>query len=138
MFDRQGDTTPPCGEPSVAWRRSSSSRTPAFSHLSIIRRITPSVTRLSRKARRWECEIDRWVETSLGTVAFAEPCLADAFATVASPSRLGRLCSPPPQNPAGGFPALGSHKPHSPPVPFHTVGCSVFAYGSLNHGWASR
>src|SRR3954462_2954950 len=28
--------------------------TPAVSHLSIIRRITPSVTRWSRKARRWQ------------------------------------------------------------------------------------
>src|SRR5215831_21407426 len=59
MFDRQGEITPPCGEPSVAWRRSPSSSTPAFSHLSIILRMTPSVTRLSRNARRWECEIDR-------------------------------------------------------------------------------
>ena len=43
MFERQGEITPPCGEPSVAWRKSPSSRTPAFSHLSIIRRMTPSV-----------------------------------------------------------------------------------------------
>src|SRR6476659_4953803 len=42
----------PCGEPSVAWRRRPSSRTPAFSHLSIIRLMTPSVTRRSRKSRR--------------------------------------------------------------------------------------
>ena len=52
MFERQGEITPPCGEPSVAWRRRPSSRAPAFSHLSIIRRITPSVTRWSRKSRR--------------------------------------------------------------------------------------
>src|SRR5262245_56039394 len=97
-----------------------------------------SLTRFATLTNNRSCRTLWWVETSLATVAFAEPCLADAFATVASPSRLGRLCSPPPQNPAGGFPALGSHKPHSPPVPFHTVGCSVFAYGSLNHGWASR
>jgi hypothetical protein len=58
MFERQGEITPPCGEPSVAWRRRPSSRTPAFSHLSIIRRITPSVTRWSRKSRRWECGIE--------------------------------------------------------------------------------
>src|SRR5262249_6075009 len=57
-FDRQGEITPPCGEPSVAWRRSPSSSTPAFSHLSIILRMTPSVTRLSRNERRWECDID--------------------------------------------------------------------------------
>src|SRR5215831_17900937 len=57
-FDRQGEITPPCGEPSVAWRRSPSSSTPAFSHLSIILRMTPSVTRLSRNERKWECEID--------------------------------------------------------------------------------
>src|SRR6266404_3011280 len=37
MFEKQGEITPPCGEPSVAWRRRPSSRTPAFSHLSIIR-----------------------------------------------------------------------------------------------------
>jgi hypothetical protein len=35
MFERQGEITPPWGEPSVAWRRRPSSRTPAFSHLSI-------------------------------------------------------------------------------------------------------
>src|SRR6202051_4692512 len=58
MFERQGEITPPCGEPSVAWRRRPSSRTPAFSHLSIIRRMTPSVTRRSRKSRRWRCEIE--------------------------------------------------------------------------------
>src|SRR5215468_3012400 len=62
MFDRQGETTPPCGEPSVAWRRSPSSSTPAFSHLSIILRMTPSVTRLSRNARRWECSAPKRVE----------------------------------------------------------------------------
>jgi hypothetical protein len=55
MFERQGAITPPCGEPSVAWRKRPSSRTPAFSHSSIIRRITPSVTRWSRKSRSWEC-----------------------------------------------------------------------------------
>src|SRR5580700_10494116 len=33
IFERQGEITPPCGEPSVAWRRRPSSRTPAFSHL---------------------------------------------------------------------------------------------------------
>src|SRR6516225_4870754 len=58
MFERIGEITPPCGEPSVAWRSSPSSRTPAFSHLSIILRITPSVTRLSRKARRCECGVN--------------------------------------------------------------------------------
>src|ERR1019366_10266269 len=52
MFERQGEITPPCGEPAVAWCRRPSSRTPAFSHLSIIRRMTPSVTRRSRKSRR--------------------------------------------------------------------------------------
>jgi hypothetical protein len=46
----------PCGEPSVAWCRRPSSRTPAFSHLSIIRRITPSVTRWSRKPERKSAE----------------------------------------------------------------------------------
>src|SRR6476620_6263245 len=56
MFERIGEITPPCGEPSVAWRSSPSSRTPAFSQLSIVLRITPSVTRLSRKARRCECD----------------------------------------------------------------------------------
>ena len=40
--ERQGEITPPCGEPSVAWRRRPLSRTPAFNHLSIIRRITQS------------------------------------------------------------------------------------------------
>src|SRR5262249_19788728 len=49
---QQGEITPPCGEPSVVWRRTPSSRIPAFSHLSIIRRITPSMTRRSRKSRR--------------------------------------------------------------------------------------
>jgi len=41
-FERQGEITPPCGEPSAAWRRRPSSRTPAFSHLSIIRRTVRS------------------------------------------------------------------------------------------------
>src|ERR1035437_460650 len=58
IFERQGEITPPCGEPSVAWCKRPSSRTPAFSHLSIIRRMTPSVTRRSRKSRRWECGIE--------------------------------------------------------------------------------
>src|ERR1700752_554666 len=35
-----------------------SSTAPAFSHLSIIRRITPAVTRWSRNARRWEYGIE--------------------------------------------------------------------------------
>src|ERR1700680_5144222 len=48
----------PWADPSVASRRRPSSRTPAFSHLSIIRRMTPSVTRRSRKSRRWECGIE--------------------------------------------------------------------------------
>src|SRR5438132_3978045 len=42
----------PCGEPSVVRRRRPSSTAPAFSHLSIILRMTPSVTRWSRNARR--------------------------------------------------------------------------------------
>src|SRR3954470_23417785 len=57
-FERQGEITPPCGEPSVVRRRKPSSTAPAFSHLSIILRMTPSVTRWSRNARRWECEIE--------------------------------------------------------------------------------
>ena len=44
MFERQGEMTPPCGEPSVVRRRRPSSTAPAFSHLSIILRMTPSVT----------------------------------------------------------------------------------------------
>ena len=58
MFERIGEMTPPCGVPSVTKCRSPSSRTPALSHLPIIRRITPSVTRWSRIARRWECGIE--------------------------------------------------------------------------------
>src|SRR5262249_41634033 len=58
MFERQGEITPPWGEPAVEWRRRPSSRTPAFSHLSIIRRITPSVTRWSRRSRSCECGIE--------------------------------------------------------------------------------
>ena len=57
-FERQGEITPPCGEPSVVRLRRPSSTAPAFSHLSIILRITPSVTRWSRNARRWECGIE--------------------------------------------------------------------------------
>src|SRR5271166_484761 len=57
-FERQGEITPPCGEPSVVRLRRPSSTAPAFSHLSIIRRITPSVTRWSRNARRWEWGIE--------------------------------------------------------------------------------
>ena len=58
LFERQGEITPPCGEPSVVRRKKPSSTAPAFSHLSIILRMTPSVTRWSRNARRWECEIE--------------------------------------------------------------------------------
>ncbi len=47
-----GEITPPYGEPSVDWRSCPFFITPAFNHLSIIRRITPSVTRRSRNARR--------------------------------------------------------------------------------------
>ena len=36
MFERQGEITPPCGEPSVVRCRRPSSTAPAFSHLSII------------------------------------------------------------------------------------------------------
>src|SRR6516162_651980 len=57
-FESQGEITPPCGEPSVVWRKKPSSTAPAFSHLSIILRMTPSVTRWSRNARRWVCEIE--------------------------------------------------------------------------------
>src|SRR4029077_17325065 len=57
-FCVQGVITPPCGEPSVVRRKEPSSTAPAFSHLSIILRMTPSVTRWSRNARRWECEIE--------------------------------------------------------------------------------
>src|SRR5271166_3036959 len=57
-FERQGEITPPCGEPSVVRLRRPPSTAPAFSHLSIIRRITPSVTRWSRNARRWKCGIE--------------------------------------------------------------------------------
>src|SRR4051812_44350616 len=48
----RGDHSP-LGDPWVGRCRRPSSRTPAFSHLSIIRRMTPSVTRWSRKSRRW-------------------------------------------------------------------------------------
>jgi len=49
---------PLAGSPSVVRLRRPSSTAPAFSHLSIILRITPSVTRWSRNARRWECGIE--------------------------------------------------------------------------------
>src|SRR5882762_7160354 len=39
MFESIGEITPPCGVPSVVRRRSPSSSTPAFNHLSIIRRM---------------------------------------------------------------------------------------------------
>src|SRR5580693_6911979 len=48
----------PLREPSVVRLRRPSSTAPAFSHLSIILRMTPSVTRWSRNARRWECGIE--------------------------------------------------------------------------------
>ena len=50
-FESIGEITPPCGVPLVPKCRSPFSSTPALSHLSIMRRITPSVTRWSRKAR---------------------------------------------------------------------------------------
>src|SRR2546427_10719 len=65
MFASIGEITPPCGVPSVTSRREPFSRTPAFSHLSIIRRITPSVTRWSRMARSSECGIEsKYLRTS--------------------------------------------------------------------------
>src|SRR5262244_1220069 len=47
-FESIGEITPPCGVPLVPKCRSLFSSTPALSHLSIMRRITPSVTRWSR------------------------------------------------------------------------------------------
>src|SRR6266567_6168751 len=41
MFESIGEITPPCGVPSLVRRRSPSSSTPAFNHLSIPRRMTP-------------------------------------------------------------------------------------------------
>src|SRR6516225_6666810 len=83
MFDRQGEITPPCGEPSVAWRRSPSSSTPAFSHLSIILRMTPSVTRLSRNERRWECEIESKYFSMSKSITQRSPWLRSQYATLA-------------------------------------------------------
>ena len=48
-FERQGEITPPCGEPSVVRRKKPSSTAPAFSHLSIILRMTPSVNSLVKE-----------------------------------------------------------------------------------------
>src|SRR6516162_8710709 len=46
-----------------------SSTAPAFSHLSIILRMTPSVTRWSRNVRRWECGIEsKYLRTFIGTM----------------------------------------------------------------------
>src|SRR6516164_5548176 len=64
IFEIQGETTPPCGVPSVVRRKRPSSTTPAFSHLSIIRRMTPSLTRWSRNARRWVCDIESKEDTT--------------------------------------------------------------------------
>src|SRR5262245_41554065 len=58
MFERQGEITPPCGEPSVVRCKRPSSTAPAFTHLTSIRRMTPSVTFRSRKARRCVCGIE--------------------------------------------------------------------------------
>ena len=49
-----GEITPPCGEPSVVRCRRPLSTAPAFNHLSIILRMTPSVTLWSRNVRSWE------------------------------------------------------------------------------------
>src|SRR3954465_13339254 len=58
MFERHGEITPPWGDPWVGRCRRPSSRTPAFSHLSIIRRMTPSVTRWSRKLVEVTLDVD--------------------------------------------------------------------------------
>src|SRR5215469_8513828 len=50
------DYTPLRG--ALVWRSRPSATAPAFSHLSIILRMTPSVTRWSRNVRRWECGIE--------------------------------------------------------------------------------
>jgi hypothetical protein len=67
MFERQGEITPPWGEPSVAWRRRPSSRTPAFSHLSIIRRITPSETCMAAQQLGYA---PAWALGSVGAISF--------------------------------------------------------------------
>ena len=48
MFESSGEITPPWGVPPVVRVRTPLSSTPAFNHLSIIFRTTPSVTRWSR------------------------------------------------------------------------------------------
>src|SRR5262245_11977339 len=78
MFESIGEMTPPCGVPSVARCRFPASRTPAFSHLPIIRRMTPSVTRWSRISRRCECEIEsKYLRTSTSST---QCCLLTAMA----------------------------------------------------------
>src|ERR1700722_2612655 len=44
MLANRGEITPPCGEPVVGYVTVPSSQTPAFSHLPISRRSTPSRT----------------------------------------------------------------------------------------------
>src|SRR5688572_26910418 len=57
MFASIGEMTPPCGVPASGWCIHPSSSTPAFSHLSIARRTTPSRISRSRKTLRWPCSI---------------------------------------------------------------------------------
>src|SRR5574340_599982 len=53
MFESSGEITPPWGVPPVVRVRTPLSSAPAFNHLSIIFRTTPSVTRWSRNLRRF-------------------------------------------------------------------------------------
>lgn len=55
---RQSEITPPRVEPSVVRRRSPSSTAPAFSHLSVVLRMTPSVALRSTNVRTSECGIE--------------------------------------------------------------------------------
>src|SRR5262249_34708380 len=64
--------------------RSPFSSTPALSHLSIMRRITPSVTRWSRKARSlsWGME-SKYLRTSMSSTQYC-PCRVVALCNVRS------------------------------------------------------
>src|SRR5713101_8076317 len=117
MFASNGDATPPCGVPRVAFlppliRRfppASVSSTGAFNH--ILRRcsIFPSLTRRATHAISAEWGIVWLVGTGLGAVAFAEPRRSGPFRDRGLTEPAWRLVPVPPGG-RGRSPAPGSHR----------------------------
>ncbi len=106
-----GETTPPCGVPVSGCVSTPASMTPAFSHLSIARRSTPSRTLWSRKPRR--CPWSKESKNPLMSTSSTHPA--------SCPPTVPLTGSPfPPQGPSGRFPCIVGTTESSdvlPPLP---------------------